>query len=66
MITLLGTEHHNLGMDACTFLINGQRYRYELHRNLLRRVEWLARFRPGAALDMAKKSGKLINQKGKK
>lgn len=59
-IRLVSTQQHNLGMDSCTFLINRQRYTYNMNRNILHRIKWLAEHRPGAALDIAKKYGKLI------
>lgn len=58
-IILVGSEHHNLGMDAAIFLINDKRYRYNMNRNILKRIEHLAKHKPGAALNIAKKYGKL-------
>lgn len=62
-IHLIGTAQHNLGMDNCTFIIDGRHYTYEMNRNILKRIEHLAIHKPGAALDIAKKHGKLINNK---
>jgi len=62
-IVLIGTAKHNLGLDAVKFSIDGRVYEYDLNRNLLGRVSRLARFRPGEALNLAKKHG--ILQKGK-
>ena len=58
-IILVSTEQHNLGMDAAVFLIDDTRYKYNMNRNILRRIEHLAVHKPGAALEIAKKYGKL-------
>lgn len=64
-IVLIGTEMHNLGLDCVKFMIGSRCYTYEMNRNILKRIEYLAVHRPGAALNIAKKHGKLINKREK-
>ena len=61
-IILISREHHTLGLDKVEFSINNKRYQYNMTSDVANKVESVAKYKAGKALNIAKKHGILINQ----
>lgn len=64
IITYIGYESGDRG-EIVKFDINGKRYEYDIGFFFMERIDRLARHAPGKALNLAKRSGKLVKSTSK-
>jgi hypothetical protein len=61
-IIFLGIDHYQVGPDTVHFSIHGKKYSYTIDGALANRIEDIARYKPGKALNVAKKNGVLVEE----